>query len=171
MVGRIREGIHIDGISARGGGADLLVLMTVHMNNNIAKKAIQEGGTSFKLFLDEIAVLIVKHGVRTLSGDWNMAMWKVAGELLARGIHANLAAWFPFQMALESVPRIDGEAIFIIGPSSGVRMIFDSSILVRGPPLRPEKWREVESIVPDNAGKELRREPFGLFQCKGKGQG
>ncbi len=80
------------------------------------------------MFFYEIVQLVVAHGVRILSGDWNMAMWKVAGELLARGLQVNLAAWYPWQMVSESEPRADSEAIFIIGPFSGARMIFDCSI-------------------------------------------
>jgi hypothetical protein len=113
---------------ARGGGLNLLVLMTVHLHNTTAKKEIAKGGWSLKCFFDELAQDIVTYGVRILSGDWHMARWKVAGELLARGIQVNLAAWYPWQMAMESLPRIDSEAIFIIGPFSGARMIFDCSI-------------------------------------------
>ena len=82
--------------STRGGGDNLLVLMTVHLHNVTAKKDVQQGGKALKKFWDELAQLIVTHGVRILSGDWNMAMWKVAGQLLARGLQVNLAAWYPW---------------------------------------------------------------------------
>ena len=156
--------------STRGGG-DLLVLMSVHLNNMTAKKAIQKGGESLKLFFDELAYLIMAKRVRILGGDWNMAMWKVVGELLARGIQVNLVAWYPWQMQLEDKPRIDSEAILIIGPCSGVRMIYDCSIFGLRPPTRPESWSKIEYISRDEQGKETKRESFKLVEFAGHGQG
>ena len=99
-----------------------------------------------------------------------MAMWKVAGELLARGIQVNLAAWYPWQMQFESVPRIDSEAIFIIGPCNGTRMIFDGSILGLDSPARAGTWSNMMHCVRDEQGREP-AEPFKLTTFTGKGQG
>ena len=123
--------------------------MNIHLNNLTAKKEIEKGGESLKLFFDEIAHLIIRFGARVLSGDFNMAMWQVAGELLARGIQVNLAAWFPWQAEQEDAPRIDSEAIWIIGPCSGARLIFDSSILGVTP---PHEDGEVEQRGEHHAG-------------------
>ena len=159
--------------STRGGGGrdNNLTTMNIHLNNLTAKKEIEKGGESLKLFFDEIAHLIIRFGARVLSGDFNMAMWQVAGELLARGIQVNLAAWFPWQAEQEDAPRIDSEAIWIIGPCSGARLIFDSSILGVTPPTRTEKWSNVENIMRDPTGKEVGREPFKLATFNKQGQG
>ena len=136
-----------------------------------AEQDIEKGSQSLKEFFDELAALIVEHGVRILSGDFNMALWKVPGELLARGIQVHLAAWYPWKMGLENQPRIDSEAIFIIGPCGGARVIHDCSILGLGPPTRQGPWRNLEKIILDPHGKEIGREPFPICEFAGMGQG
>ena len=74
-------------------------------------------------------------------------------------------------MAFENQPRIDSEAIFIIGPFCGARMIFDCSSLGLPAPTRPGLWKNVENIIRDDTGKEISREPFKMFEYQGKGQG
>ena len=104
---------------------------------------------SLQCFFFELAELVLTRGGRILSGAINMAMCKVVGELLGRGIQVNLAAWYPWMMAMETEPRIDSEAIFIIGPCSGARLIFDSSILGVTP---PHEDGEVEQRGEHHAG-------------------
>ena len=72
---------------------------------------------------------------------------------------------------MESEPRIDSEAIFIIGPFVGARMIFDCSIFGVEPPRRDGKWQNTENFIRDDAGKEIGRKPFELFAYAAKGQG
>ena len=90
---------------------------------NVACTYKPDGWTTIKNFWDEVAENIVKFRVRILVGDWNMQLFCVILELRARGIHINLAAWYPFAPYKEEKPFIDSMGLFIIGPVSGIKKV------------------------------------------------
>ena len=132
--------------------------MTVHLNSVTAKKEVSDGGRSLKRFWDEVSEHIVKFRVRVLTGDFNMALWQVVPELRARGLQANLAAWYPWQNDLESHVRLDSCAIIIIGPCAGMRRLYDPCVLgVQGIAATSfmRSWANVEEIERDSGGQEV----------------
>ena len=93
------------------GEQDTATSMCVHLNHMTAKKEISKGSESLKSFWDEIVGDITKHGVRIFTGDFNMQLFSAVAELRARGLQANLAAWYPWIKHLETFPRADSCAI------------------------------------------------------------
>ena len=87
---------------------------------------------SLKSFWDELAQHIRDFRVRVLTGDFNMAMWCVVVELRARGVQANLAAWYPWKKQSETCVRMDSCCILVIGPCEGARKLYDPSALNAG---------------------------------------
>ena len=162
-----------------GAGADpesqrSLAMMSIHLHHATAKKEVSKGGTSLARLWDEVVQTIVKFGARVLAGDFNMALWLVAVELRGRGLDVNLAAWYPWKPTGLPAPRIDSCAIFLVGPSAGIRTIFDASSIVPSAVAeddRPKAWQKVEEVVFDEAGKVLGRRPFPLTICaRGAGE-
>ena len=146
--------------------------MHVHLNHMTAKKEVSEGSSSLKRFWDEIARDIIEHGVRIFTGDFNMQLFSAVAELRARGLQANLAAWYPWQNELESGPRIDSCAVIMIGPCEGIRMTYDCSVLGINAPEKPSRaWRNMELVTTDDKGREIAREPFEIrtFSMMGSG--
>ena len=94
-----------------------------------------------------------------------MAPWQVVVELRARGVAAQLAAWYVHKSPGEASPRIDSTAIFLVGRCAGIRKIFDASAIskfaVAEEPV-PPAWRNVEEVVRDDKGRETGRRPFSL---------
>ena len=88
------------------GDQDTITFMCVHLNYMTAKKDISEGSQSLKRFWDEIVGDIIKHGVRIFSGDLNMQFFSAVAELRARGIQANLAAWYPWKSSRKLSPGL-----------------------------------------------------------------
>ena len=127
------------------GDQDTIAFMCVHLNHMAAKKEISEGSQSLKRFWDEIAGDITKHGVRIFTGDLNMQLFSAVAELRARGLQANLAAWYAWQNALGPCPRIDSCAAIMVGPCEGIRVIVDCSRWAQRPqskhPRHGATWR------------------------------
>ena len=88
------------------GEQDTIAFMCVHLNHMTAKKEIKNGSRSLKSFWDEIVEDIIKHGVRIFTGDFNMQLFSAVAELRARGLQANLAAWYPWINHLENAPGL-----------------------------------------------------------------
>ena len=154
------------------GDQDTITFMCVHLNHMTAKKDISEGSQSLKRFWDEIVGVIIKHGVRIVSGDMNMQLFSAVAELRARGLQANLAAWYPWRKHLETFPRVDSCAIIVIGPCEGIRMIYDCSVLGIHAPERPSSaWRNMELVTTDDKGREIEREPFEIRKFSMLGSG
>ena len=154
------------------GDQDTITFMCVHLNHMTAKKEISEGSKSLKRFWDEIVGDITKHGVRIFTGDFNMQLFSAVAELRARGLQANLAAWYPWINHLENVPRIDSCAIILIGPCEGIRMTYDCSVLGINAPEKPSRaWRNLELVTTDDMGRESARKPFEIstFSILGSG--
>ena len=154
------------------GEQDTITFMCVHLNHMTAKKEVSEGSSSLKRFWDEIVGDITKHGVRIFTGDFNMQLFSAVAELRARGLQANLAAWYPWINHLENAPRIDSCAIIVIGPCEGIRMTYDCSVLGINAPERPSSaWRNMELVTTDDKGREIAREPFEIrtFSMMGSG--
>ena len=154
------------------GEQDTITFMCVHLNHMTAKKEISNGSRSLKSFWDEIVEDIIKHGVRIFTGDFNMQLFSAVAELRARGLQANLAAWYPWINHLETVPRIDSCAIILIGPCEGIRMTYDCSVLGINAPERPSRaWRNMELVTADDKGREIARVPFEIrtFSLMGSG--
>ena len=105
----------------QGGGVqkDELVVMTIHLHHVTAKKDVENGSKSIKAFWDLVAGYIMEFAVRLMTGDFNMALWFAVVELRARGIQANLAAWYPWKKSGEAEIRMDSCAIIVIGPAVG----------------------------------------------------
>ena len=118
----------------RGVIDDELTLMTVHMHFSFAKKDFSGNGdgagtdwaNKWVKWWDELAEYIVKFKVRILTGDFNMALFRVKPELLARSIPANMVASYMFRDTLGKF-KIDSTAIFIIGPLAGATILFDDN--------------------------------------------
>ena len=151
-----------------GGGepSNELSLMNCHLHHNTAKKdLVGTGSKAYNSFWDEVADAINEFEVRVLSGDFNMALWKVVVELRARGVAAHIAAWFAHTQPTETVPRIDSTAIFLIGRCAGIRKAFDVSLIdkaaVVADPL-PEGWQNMMEIIRDPNGNITERRPHGL---------
>ena len=88
------------------GEQDTITFMCVHLNHMTAKKEISEGSRSLKSFWDEIVGDITKHGVRVFTGDFNMQLFSAVAELRARGLQANLAAWYPWKTFWKMPPGL-----------------------------------------------------------------
>ena len=58
-----------------------------------------------------------------------MGLWSVIPELRARGVHVNLAAWYPFYEMIDPKVMIDSETIFMTGPVAGIRKVHDATAL------------------------------------------
>jgi hypothetical protein len=153
-----------------GGGAtkphDEVSLMTCHLHHTTATKEIsRQPAQVLSGFWDEVAAAINEFHVRFLSGDFNMALWQVVVELRARGVAAQLAAWYVHKSPGEEKPRIDSTAIFLIGPCVGIRKIFDASAIstsaVAEEPV-PPAWRNVDEVVRDEEGEVIERRQFSL---------
>jgi len=154
------------------GEQDTITFMCVHLNHMTAKKEINNGSQSLKRCWDEIVEDITKHGVRIFTGDLNMQLFSAVAELRARGLQANLAAWYPWRNEHESVPRIDSCAVIVIGPCEGIRMTYDCSVLGINAPERPSSaWRNMELVTTDDKGREISRKPFEIrtFSMMGSG--
>ena len=138
-----------------------------------AKKDIENGSKVFKRFWDDVARIIVDLGVRVLTGDFNMALWFTVVELRARGLMANLAAWYPWKNHLESGIRMDSCCIVVIGPARGVRMMHNPSVLNDGIQSIefPPKWGNTQKIVRDENNNEVDREPWPVPVFEYLGQG
>ena len=106
-----------------------LVFMNVHMNNMTAKKAIKNAAHRVRDLWDVIAAAILRHKVRLLVGDFNMALWCVIPELRARGFQANLLAWYPWQVEGSEMVHLDSCAIIAIGPLVGAHRLFDPTLV------------------------------------------
>ena len=139
------------------GADDELTFMSVHLHHMTAKKAVENPAAALKGFWDELVEAIVEFRVRIMAGDFNMALWQVVPELRARGVQANLAAWYPWKYDQDSSIRIDSTAIFVIGPCAGLRKVFGSDAIIESAvaenPL-PSTWRNVEKIRRDEEGTE-----------------
>ena len=150
-------------IHGSGEAEDELTFMSVHLHHMTAKKEVSNPAAALSGFWDELVEAIVEFRVRIMAGDFNMALWQVVPELRARGVQANLAAWYPWKHHLESSIRIDSTAIFVIGPRDGLRKVFGSDAIIESAvaedPL-PSTWRNVEKIRHDEAGKETPREAW-----------
>ena len=153
-----------------GGGEeqepiDEISFMTCHLHHNTAKKELVSGkAIAYAGFWDEVAAAINEFEVRVLSGDFNMALWKVAVELRARGVAAHIAAWYAHTQPNEDVPRIDSTAIFLIGRCAGIRKAFDVGLICKAAVATepvPDLWKNVEEIIRDETGKIVKRRPYG----------
>ena len=109
-----------------------------------AKKEVNAGSTSLKRFFDELVTYIIEFRVRVVAGDFNMALWTVVPELRARGLQANLAAWFPWKMSYASQARMDSCCVILIGGTQGIRKVYDPSVLEMDVPAMPLKWSNVK---------------------------
>ena len=129
----------------------------MHLHSATAKKDVDSGGTVFKQLWDDVVMCIMRYSVRFLTGDFNMALWHVIVELRARGLQANLLAWYPWKNQHEADVRIDSCAIISIGPAMAVKRMHDQSVLgleIEFP--LPQGWENVEEIVKDeNDGQML----------------
>ena len=149
------------------GDEDDLVVMTVHLNSLTAKREVSDGGRTLKKFWDEVPQHIMKFRVRVLTGDFNMALWQVVPELRARGLQANLAAWYPWKHELEDHVRLDSCAIIMLGPCAGMRRLFDPRLLVEpgvqvGGTCGDPRWADVKESRRDEGprgGGEVNRAP------------
>lgn len=153
------------------GGGDELVLMNVHVHRMTAKKEVSEGARAFKQLFDDLVGCIVRHGVRVLAGDFNMAMMQVLPELRARGLQANLASWYAWKHEHEEPIRVDSCAIILIGPVQAVRTVFDCSLLGHAAPAKPWSWRNVAKVIKDERGRDVGAEeiPVEVFCTMGAG--
>lgn len=162
-----------------GRALDELTIMSCHLHYMTAKKDVADGAKSLHGFWDEMAQAIVDYRVRVVGGDFNMAFWQVVPELRARGIQANLAAWYPFRVNFASKPNIDSMGIFLIGPCEGIRKMFGVDVLGENVPTTAEPavaekvrlaWRNAEQCVHDH-GKVVARLPYELAQHGALGSG
>ena len=80
------------------GEQETVTFMCVQLNRMTAKKEVSKWSESLKGFWDEIVEDITKYGVRNFTGDFNMQLFSAVAELRARGLQANLAAWYPWEM-------------------------------------------------------------------------
>ena len=123
------------GQTDRGVIDEELTLMTVHMHFSFAKKDFSGNapgaGTDWEnkwvKWWDDLAEYIVKFKVRILTGDFNMALFRVVPELRARRIPANMVASYMFTDSRNQL-KIDSTAIFIIGPLAGATSLFDANM-------------------------------------------
>ena len=102
-----------------GEMTDTLTLMNIHLHYMTAKKGVQDGARALKLFFDEVVEYIIEFRVRIVSGDFNMAMWMVVPEFRARGLQADVAAWYPWRLCKEEDVHIDSCMIITIGGCAG----------------------------------------------------
>ena len=137
-----------------------LVVMNVHMNYMTANMKIKRADEAIKQFWDEIAGHIVEFRVRILAGDWNMQFFCVIPELRARGIHINLAAWYPFAPHIGQEPLIDSMGLFIIGPVDGIKKVFDYSVLCNSMVCAKRLSDKVFDISSPNSKWYLKQEAY-----------
>ena len=113
---------------------DTITFMAAHGNMRTMKF---EKVAAHTKWLDEIGELIKKkkHNVKFLYGDFNMSLTLVPKLLESRGIHCDVAAWYPWQQPLGSNPLAkpgqatlgidDSCAIFYIGGNAMVRLVWE----------------------------------------------
>ena len=135
--------------------------MNVHMNYMTANQhLVGKSADSIKTIWDEIAGHIVEFRVRILAGDWNMQFFCVIPELRARGIHINLAAWYPFEPPTGQEPWIDSMGLFIIGPVDGIKKVFDHSVLRNSMVCGKRLSDQGLDISPPNSNWYLKQDAF-----------
>ena len=168
----------------RGMIDDELTLMTVHMHFSFAKKDFSGNGdgagtdwaNKWVKWWDELAEYIVKFKVRILTGDFNMALFRVKPELLARSIPANMVASYMFRDTLGKL-KIDSTAIFIIGPLAGATILFDENWVLgikeedqRSKMPSKFKTKEIDEVQ-DGHGNVIKRLTRTIPHRKTLGQG
>ena len=152
-----------------------LVFMNVHMNNMTAKKAIKKAALRVRDLWDVIAAAILRHKVRFLVGDFNMALWTVVPELRARGFQANLIAWYPWKVDGSEMVHMDSCAIIAIGPLMGAHRLWDPTLLgvkCDHDNLTLPSWSNtMEHYKDEEEGDEdiIRPWPLSRFQKEGQG--
>jgi hypothetical protein len=158
---KMRWGLAMDRIHGGGGeNEDTLVLCNCHLHHLTAKKDVSNGSAALAGFFNELVEYIIKFRARVVAGDFNMALWTVVPELQARGLQANLASWFPWKTGHENVARIDSCCVIIIGPTQGIRKVYDASVLGIEAPTMPDGWSNIMQSCTSN--------PVSLhkFNCK-----
>ena len=160
-----------------GGIDDSLTLMTVHIHFSFAKKqgGCKDWATKWATWWDKLAEYIVKFKVRILTGDFNMALFRVIPELRARSIPANITAAYMFKNSL-GLTKIDSTAIFIIGPLAGATLLFDDNWILQ---TSEDKWSKkpphfktkLNDEVKDAKGLTIEERPRTIPKFKILGQG
>jgi hypothetical protein len=100
-------------------GQTRVVVCNVHMHYLTAKRA-PGFAAAHNAFWQELAAMIVKHGVRILGGDFNMSLWVVAQALRGRGVETHFAAGYAWREsgARKMQALSDSCGIFLIGPTT-----------------------------------------------------
>ena len=90
---------------------------------------------NFNLFFDKLARACIAYEVRILCLDANMALFQIVPEMRVRGFQINLAAWFPWKHELAAgqyQTMVDSTAVFILGPTCGIRMPLSCDVFAQG---------------------------------------
>ena len=125
-------------------------------------------------FWDEVAEAIIECQVRILVGDLHIVSWCVFPELRARGLQANLAAWYPWKHHDEGKNRTDSTAMFVIGPCVGAHKIFGVETIMQSAVAEcapPKGWETLLEPIYDDKGKIVERRPYPLPAYGLLGQG
>lgn len=104
-----------------------LTIANVHLHH-LTAKASQGFKTALNSFFDNLAEIILKYGVRVLTGDFNMSMYQVVPMLRDRKVAIHLAAWFPWMKGGEL--QVDSCGIFLCGPCSRIQRVIDEEAFV-----------------------------------------
>ena len=140
--------------------SDILTVANVHMHSRTAKKQLHKSTEASKRFWDEVATLLVKYGARLLVGDFNMSFLCVIVELRARGFQINMAAWYPFDMIVQKEMMVDSCGVFVIGPWTGVRLIYDCALFNIVAPHRTANNSMVMEQIKDTDDNVINTAPY-----------
>ena len=130
------------------------------------QKQTKEAATVYKSFWDNLASRLVQFGARLLVGDFNMSLWCVVVELRARGFQINLAAWYPFYMAVQTEMMVDSIGMFCIGPWQGIKLIYYCSILKVLPPPRSDNNSMGMEEIKDENDKVIDRKRYDVHNFR-----
>ena len=161
----------------RGGGdkqQNEIAICNAHFHNEAAKGSVNSPVENFNKFMNALADDLSRYECRLLTTDANMALYRIIPEMRARGFQISLAAWYSLAKKLPGGMEqtvSDSTAIFVIGPTQGIRMLYTYNVFGIGlHPLRLSK----APIWPDYLGPShsmvMEDKWFSSLQKFGKGQ-
>jgi hypothetical protein len=100
-----------------------LTIANVHIHYKTAKKDTGFSNAHAEIF-NLLCSDILEYGVRILSGDFNMSVFKIAAELRDRGLLIDIAAIYPWFNTTSEQFMSDSGAVFVIGGCVDVKPKF-----------------------------------------------
>ena len=145
-------------------GTDVVVCV-VHLHFKTAKL---EWPSVAAKFWDALAAQIKRHGVKFLTGDFNMSLTEVCVQLRSRGVESDCIAWYPWLHAdrTDAQPLgLDSCGMFYIGGSVEVRLDYS---LLQLDILTTAVAGHMADHLHEYAGQNTPGQPWTAYQPKKK---